>query len=349
MTNLLEKAGKGDLTERIRSGRSDEIGKLGQRVNDVLDGQQRMLEQVRTTSGDIGTLRKGLSDLFAHSRESAGKVSNGLKNIMENIFTSAKHPAINPERSTLIHNETDGLAATTGKAVAEGMKVMEIAVTGEKSVQEAQMVIRNATETVRQIADSINDLEDSSSKIGAITNTITEIASKTNLLALNAAIEAARAGQQGKGFTVLADEIRKLSDGSNKAAGEIKQLIKEIQGRIQLAVDRISDGVSSVDEGAGKIESARNSILEISGTVNQIVETLKEAANTVKIKQDNTEELIGTIDSLTRAASQTAASGEAIDEGLELQHKTMKQIEDMTFKLDEVTGTLDSLVEQFKI
>lgn len=349
MTILLENAGKGDLTERVKIGRSDEIGKLGERVNNVLDGQQRMLEQVKTTSGDIGVLRKGLADLFVHSRESAGKVSNGLKNIMESVITGVKHPDENIDRMGTINTEADGLDETAGRAVADGMKAMEIAASGEKSVQEAENVIRNATETVRQIADSINDLENSSSKIGAITNTITEIASKTNLLALNAAIEAARAGQQGKGFTVLADEIRKLSEGSNKAAGEIKHLIKEIQGRIQFAVDKISDGVSSVDEGAGKIDSARSSILEIAVMVNHIVETLKEAANTVKTKQDNTAVLIGTIHTLSKAASQTAASSEAIDAGLELQKKTMKQIEDMTLKLGEVSDALDGLVEGFKV
>ncbi len=349
MTDLLEKAGKGDLTERVKNERKDEIGTLGARVNDVLDGQQKMLEQVKTTTGEIGALRKGLADLFAHSRESAGKVSSGLRNIMEGLFTGVKHPAESLNKSGTIRSDDDRLALSTGKAVEDGMKAIEIAASGEKSVEEAEAVIRNVTETVRQIANSISDLEDSSSKIGAITNTITEIASRTNLLALNAAIEAARAGQQGKGFTVLADEIRKLSEGSNKAAGEIKHLISEIQGRIQYAVDRIGDGVRNVDEGVGRIDSARNSILEITGTVQQIVETLREASNAVKARQDNTMELIGTIDTLTQAASRTAASGEAIDAGLELQKKTMEQMEEMTLKLDAVTGTLESLLERFKV
>lgn len=349
MTNLLEKAGKGDLTERVRNARSDEIGKLGESVNGVLDGQQKMLEQVRATSGDIGVLRRGLSELFAHSRENTGKVSSGFKNIMDGLAAGVKRPGADLGKLEQIGTGSGDLTVTTGKAVEDGIKAIEIAATGEKSVEEAGNVIRNATETVKQIADSINDLEDSSSKIGVITNTITDIASKTNLLALNAAIEAARAGQEGKGFTVLADEIRKLSEGSNKAASEIKQLILEIQGRIQFAVGKIGDGVSSVDDGVEKINSARNSILQLAGTVSGIVETLKEAANAVRERQDNTAELIGTIDTFAKAANQTVASREAVDSGLELQKKNMKQMEEMAEKLDVVSGALDDLVKRFKV
>ena len=349
MTNVLKKAGEGDLTERVSNGRNDEIGKLGDSVNGVLDGQKKMLEQVRTTSGDIGVLRKGLSELFSHSRENAGKVSSGIKSIMDGIASGAKHSNEDIEKIGRTSIETGDFASATGKVVQDGMKAIKMAASGEKSVTEAESVIRDATETVRQIADSINDLEDSSSKIGAITNTITEIASKTNLLALNAAIEAARAGQQGKGFTVLAEQIRKLSEGSNKAASEIKQLIHEIQGRIQFAVDKIGDGVSSVDEGANKIDAAKGSIIQIAGTVNSIVETLKEAAIAVKARQDNTAELAGALDTISKAANQTAADRDAIDSGLEQQKKNMKQIEDMTVKLDDVSGTLDSLVKHFKV
>jgi len=348
MTKLLEKAGSGDLTDRVENKRRDELGELGSKVNVVLDGQQKMLEQVKSTTGDIGVLRKAFADLFAHSRENAGKVSSGIKNIMEGLVSGARHPVADAGRIAAA-DDSESLALTTGKAVEEGMKAIEIAASGEKSVQEAEEVIRNVTDTVRQIADSINELDDSSGKIGVITNTITEIASKTNLLALNAAIEAARAGQQGKGFTVLADEIRKLSEGSNKAAHEIKSLISEIQGRILFAVDRIGDGVSSVDEGVGKINEARSSILEITGTINNIVGTLRATANAVRARQDNTAELMGTIDTLEKAANQTVASGEEIDENLALQQKTMKEMEAMTAKLDEVTGSLSSLLERFKV
>ncbi len=350
MTKLLEKAGKGDLTGRVRDERNDEIGELGARVNDVLDGQQRMLEKVKSTSGDIGILRKGLSELFANSKEGIEKMSRGFKNMIEGLLAWDKQTATASSAAPEAGGSDDeGLAVTTDKAVADGMRAIEIVASGEKSVQEAELVIRNVTDTVKQIAGSIIDLENSSDKIGEITDTIAGIASKTNLLALNAAIEAARAGQQGKGFTVLAEEIRKLSDGSNKAAHEIRKLISGIQDKIQYAVDRIGDGVNSVDEGTEKIIAARSSILEITETIDNIVDTLKSMADAVRSRKGNIAVQVEAVDTMDHTAGFTAVSGEEINEDLELQQKTIEEMEELTAKLDEASGSLNNLLGQFKV
>jgi len=348
MTRLLDKASRGDLTGRVSDRRRDEIGELGEKVNIVLDGQQKMIEQVKATSTNIGKLKNSLAELFTHSRENTGKVSSGFRSIMQSLMAAIRAPGTDSTAATA-DDTAEVLAVTTGKAVEEGMKAIELAASGERSVQEAEEVIRNVTDTVKQIADSINELEESSDKIGNITDTITEIASKTNLLALNAAIEAARAGQQGKGFTVLAEEIRKLSERSNDAAKGIRQLISEIQERIQYAVVRIGDGVAGVDVGVGKINHARSSILEITDVISQVVETLRSTANSISSRHENTAELTGAMSTLEQTASETVASGEEIDAELELQQKTIREMEAVTEKLDEVTGALNELLGKFRI
>ena len=348
MTRLLDKASRGDLTGRVSDRRRDEIGELGEKVNIVLDGQQKMIEQVKATSTNIGKLKNSLAELFTHSRENTGKVSSGFRSIMQSLMAAIRAPGTDSTAATA-DDTAEVLAVTTGKAVEEGMKAIELAASGERLVQEAEEVIRNVTDTVKQIADSINELEESSDKIGNITDTITEIASKTNLLALNAAIEAARAGQQGKGFTVLAEEIRKLSERSNDAAKGIRQLISEIQERIQYAVVRIGDGVAGVDVGVGKINHARSSILEITDVISQVVETLRSTANSISSRHENTAELTGAMSTLEQTASETVASGEEIDAELELQQKTIREMEAVTEKLDEVTGALNELLGKFRI
>lgn len=349
LTNLLGKAENGDLTGRINDRRKDEFGVLGDKVNKVLDGQQRMVEQVKNTTGDIGALRKKLAELFRHSRENTGKVSSGVRNVIDGIKSGVGRPGENLKEIGNMAAGAENLSEATDKLVQGGMKAIEMAETGEKSVEEAEEVIRKVTGTVREIADSINQLDDSSNKIGAITNTITEIASKTNLLALNAAIEAARAGQQGKGFTVLADEIRKLSEGSNKAAGEIKKLIAEIQERIQFAVDRIGEGVGSVDAGVAKIYKTRTSIIEITESVKYVIESLKSAAAAVQAQKSTAAELASAFDTLAREASRTVATGEDVGLELEKQQEAISQMEEISKKLDDFSGDIDRVLEYFKI
>jgi methyl-accepting chemotaxis protein len=349
LMNLLGKVENGDLTDRITDRRRDELGMLGDKVNHVLDGQRRMVEQVKSTSGDIGVLRRRLAELFAHSRENAGKVSSDVRDVIDGIISGVSRPDENLKGIGEMAAGAENLSEAADRVVKGGMKAVEMAVTGEKSVEEAEEIIRKVTGTVREIADSINKLDDSSNKIGAITNTITDIASKTNLLALNAAIEAARAGQQGKGFTVLADEIRKLSEGSNKAAGEIKHLITEIQDRIRFAVDRIGEGVGSVDAGVGKINIARANILEITDSVQYVIESLKAAASAIQTQKSKAAELVGAFDTLVKAAGRTAATGENVGRELEKQQEAIRQMEELSSKLDEVSGNIDRALERFKV
>ncbi|MCX8132036.1 MAG: methyl-accepting chemotaxis protein [Clostridia bacterium] len=349
ITNLLGKAEKGDLTVRAEIHSRDELGELGEKVNRVLDGQQKIVGEVINTSKDITSLKQKMSEIFSHSKDNANKISEGVKTVVESVKNGTEGSSNSLAEVDQIASGVKDVSAATNKVIGDGMKAIEVAFTGEKAVEEAEAVIRKVTETVQQIAGTISALEASSDKIGDITNTITDIASRTNLLALNAAIEAARAGQQGKGFTVLADEIRKLSDGSNKAAGEIKEQIKGIQGKIQLAVDRMDEGVQGVEEGVVKINKVKENILEIIDSIRFVVDSIKSTAEASTRQSSSTEELVKVVGNIAKAASETATTGKNIDKNLEEQAKVIKDMEAISRKLDEASEKLSGVLGQYKV
>ncbi len=348
LIGLLSKAEKGDLTVRAVVKSRDEIGELGQKVNNVLDGQQKIVGQVISTNKDISSLKQKLSEVFTSSRENANKITDGLKEVAKTKSRKKVKAESFADVNELVCG-VKGVSDATSKVIDDGMKAIEAASTGERSVEEAEAVIRKVTETVQQIASSIEMLEESSDKIGDITNTITEIATRTNLLALNAAIEAARAGQQGKGFTVLADEIRKLSDGSNKAAGEIKNLIKEIQNRVQATVDNMNQGVQGVEEGVEKICNVKANINDVIGSVRFVVESVRKTAEMAYKQSNATEELVKAVGEYADNTTETVLNQDDINKNLMEQAKTIKEIEAISHKLDEAYDKLSKVVEQVKI
>ncbi|RCX17462.1 methyl-accepting chemotaxis protein [Anaerobacterium chartisolvens] len=349
MTSLLDRAEKGDLTVRAQVTGSDEIGQLGQKVNSVLDGQQKIIGQVITTNREIGTLKDRMREIFDTGRDNAAKISEGLKNVLtgSEARSAASSEGLTGHRAEALRSE--GVSQAVTRIMDDGRKAIEAAFTGEKEVLEAQAVIKGATDTVSEAAVTIGALEESSEKIGSITNTITEIAARTNLLALNAAIEAARAGQQGKGFTVLAEEIRKLSDGSNRAAGEIKAQIGEIQNRILSAVKGVNQGAQGVGEGAARIDKVKGSISEIIDSIRVVVESVKNTAEQSERQRQSAQQLAEIVDGVARSAGETAATGRNISESLEHHTRLMSEMEALSGQLDEVSKKLNGTLGQFKM
>lgn len=341
LSSILASVEKGDLTVRAETASNKDIGELGKQVNSVLDGQQRMIEQFRDTTGEISRLKQRLASLVTHNRNSIRKLSGFSK------------PVIHEESAAAL--DTEGMISDVRtvseqaqKAAADSIKAIEVAKSREKMVEEAGMFINSVNETVKSVASSIEKLESSSEKIGEITNTITQIASQTNLLALNAAIEANRAGQQGKGFAVVADEIRKLSNASNKSAGEIKEQIQEIQASINLAVEKMNLGVVGVEDGAARINEIREGIAEIIESVNQVADAIKASADKACIHYQTTRKFVEAVDSISRTASETASAERNIDSVIEMQGNTLSDLDDIYNLLHDASSELEGIAGSVK-
>ena len=190
-------------------------------------------------------------------------------------------------------------------------------------------------EVVRKSAETVQALGKSSDQIGEIVQVIDDIADQTNLLALNAAIEAARAGEQGRGFAVVADEVRKLAERTTKATKEIATMIKQIQKDTSGAVESMEEGTKEVEVGKQLAEKAGKSLQEIIHGAEQVVDIVTQVAAASEEQSSAAEQISKNIESIS-SVTQESASG-------------IQQIAHASEDLNRLTLNLQELVARFKV
>jgi methyl-accepting chemotaxis protein len=212
-----------------------------------------------------------------------------------------------------VSNAADQVAQQCEMASMQARQAGETAEQGGKTVGEAISGMQGIEISVKSGAQTIRELGKRSEEIGQIINVIDDIAAQTNLLALNAAIEAARAGEHGRGFAVVADEVRKLADRTTKATEQITESINAIRTDTERAVNQMNDGTQKVAEGVARATQAGGgleAILTASGKVRSMIETIASAAEEQRRSSTHVAELIGQI--TDRSRESTAAVTESV-------------------------------------
>jgi methyl-accepting chemotaxis protein len=194
--------------------------------------------------------------------------------------------------------EALGIAKHAGELSAEGGEVIDRAV-GE---------MKRIAESVRAVADSIANLDQQSERISSIVQTIKDVADQTNLLALNAAIEAARAGEAGRGFAVVADEVRKLAERTTQATGEIGGMIGGIQSSAQTAVVAMRDAVSQVDRGTGLAEEAGSAIVSIRSATSEVTGVMNDISAAISEQGVASTSIAQQVERVAQAAEENSAA-----------------------------------------
>jgi methyl-accepting chemotaxis protein len=298
---ILEQIAAGDLTVRPEVTRGDEIGTM-QRA--CLNMVTRLTETLRRTAENAGQVAAAARQM----RTTSEQMAIGAEEVAEQTMTVATAG----EEMAATSNDI----ARSCLMAAEGSRhANETAQNGALVVKSTVAVMVRIAERVKTSADTVASLGARSEQVGTIIGTIEEIADQTNLLALNAAIEAARAGEQGRGFAVVADEVRALAERTTKATREIDAMIKAIQGDTRQAVDAMVEGVAEVEKGTGeaaKSGEALENILEkinaVTMQVNQIATAAEEQTSTTNEISSNMQQITEVIKDTSRGAQQSAAA-----------------------------------------
>ncbi len=367
-------SGEADLTNRLRVLSDDELGMLARMFNTFIEKIHQMVGMIAQSVDrvtDTSDRLSGNADEVANSSQAvAVSIEEMVKSTNDKLsavdetreimgqFTAAinqiargaQEQAHNVNQTSYAIGEMANAiqdVATNAQSVLDAAnEAAMVAGKGESAVESTISGMERIKNTVYDSAVRIKELGDHSQKIGEIIQVIDDIAEQTNLLALNAAIEAARAGEHGKGFAVVADEVRKLAERSGKATKEIADLINNIQKGTDKAVAAMEQGTREVEEGVRLAHDAGAALGEIMKTVEQTLQQIQKISSAAKKMNESSAEVITAIDNVAAVTEENTASTEEMAAGSDTAMTSIESIAKLTRDSANHAENISSSVEE---
>ncbi len=316
--------------------------KMLRNIHNLIRQVNASADQVASSADELTASAELTSQATEHIASTIDKVAVGTENQVRSVEKSSK--ATN-EMSTSVQKIT----LIAGHVSNASIVASEKAAQGNTAIQTAVQKINSISLTVNGLAVTVKGLGERSNDIGQITDAITDIAEQTNILALNAAIEAARAGQHGSGFAVVAGEVRRLAELSARASQEIAQLIASIQDETKKVVHTMENATTEVDEGIGVVHSAGESFEEIQRSVNEVAVQIEEVSSSVQQVSVGTEQVVQSIRLIAQVAEQTASGSQSVSASAEEQLASMEDISSSARSLSGMADKLRMLIGKFNV
>lgn len=346
-TNILA---TGDLTQsNLEVQSTDEIGQLSEAFNAMKESLSELVLKAQSNAEQLSASSQQLSASTEEIVATTEDVTRRVTNFSELTQTSAT----SANESSLAMDETaigvQRIAESSQNLSANAMNTMDTAKSGKEIIQQAESQMQTIHEGTTVVNELVQKLSKQTEEIGNITKVITGITDQTNLLALNAAIEAARAGEHGKGFAVVADEVRKLAEESNHSANSIVALTEEIQMDTVNVEQAVNRSLSSVKDGVNVIGYAEQAFQEISKAVEQMTEEIQDISATSEQLSASAEEVSASVHEIAKGSTMVARDIETITAAMEEQSATMEQVNGVAIHLSENAQELQEYVQKYKV
>ncbi|WP_077247220.1 methyl-accepting chemotaxis protein [Pseudobacillus wudalianchiensis] len=345
----ISKVSNGDLTTTINVKSKDELGELSHQFNEMTETLSSLIKEARLVTDKVYQSSTEFLQIAGDTVQSANQFSLSIHQVTESL----EHQTVSSIESARVMEEmATGIQQAAESASTIAMKsedTLSQTQNGKNLIQQAVNQMQNINQTVGSSAEVVTKLGTRSQEIGQIVSVISEITEQTNLLALNAAIEAARAGEAGRGFAVVADEVRNLAEQSKVAAAKIVNIIQLTQDDTKRAVEAMTKGTMEAATGVQVIDDVGNVINEIVESTKLVSEEIQESSAVFEEMSASSEEVNATVDEIAHAAQSSLTIFEELSSQTDKQLQSMKIMEESSQTIAKMVKNLERKLNTFTI
>ena len=350
LSEVAKKVANGNLTVEIEEDNDkSEIGILRNSIRDMVHNLSEMIEQIKDVSEQMASSSEELSASGEQVSDTAEQVGTAIQEVASGAEEQSAQIDETRDNVTDLAQGIDNVSDMSEDMDEQADNVMSNINQGKEEITNTIEEVQEVKVQANKTGKNINELGDLSEEIGEIVELINGISAQTNLLALNAAIEAARAGEAGRGFSVVADEIRELAEESSEATENIAGLITDIQNRVEETIGQMHKAEDAVETSVSAIKTTEDSFEEINKAAQKLSDLIEDVSTATNKMADNSSEVSASIEEIAAVSEEASGNAEEVAASSEEQIAATEDIVEGAEELARISDKLVETIEQFKL
>lgn len=347
LLSSLQEASRGNLNATVHIKAKDEFGVLADSFNKMLDNIRILIADVGKRSEEVASASEEMTAALSESANMSQNIYNNILEVSKSIKDQNQMTSIGNEQIQGLLKQIDKIADLSTESSTLTSEAMKMVDSGTKSIKDQQQMMEENKNSFKKVDTEIKNLLDKSKEIGNIITLIGKIAKQTNLLALNAAIEAERSGEHGRGFNVVAEEVRDLAEESSKSTQQINFLISEIQENITSVSEQVNITGTILEKQVVSIDKTSETFGTIYSSVENLTQNIDQVSKSSDILNKDSEEVGEKIATISQLANQTETTTEKTTKIIEEQRNTTAEINTAANQLQNISSGLLNSASKF--